>query len=102
MSNMNENNENFEEEAEVIVIDGMEHIHCPVCGDLVAIYDICSKCRWQNTGETNIEGGPNHMTLAEARKQYKETGKIVKPKPKEFKILGYDSELGIPITEIEY
>lgn len=42
------------------------------------------------------------MTLEEAREQYKETGKIVKPKPKKFKILGYDSELGIPITEIEY
>lgn len=99
---MHEKNKEYEEEAEVIMIDGLEHIHCPVCDELVAIYDICRKCRWQNIGETNIESGPNHMTLEEARKQYKETGKIVKPKPKKFKILGYDSEFGIPITEIEY
>ena len=25
---------------------------------------------WQNTGETNIDGGPNIMTLAEAKEAY--------------------------------
>ncbi|MCC9396237.1 hypothetical protein LN384_28130, partial [Enterobacter hormaechei subsp. steigerwaltii] len=30
-------------------------------------YDICDVCQWQNTGETNIDGGPNEMTLAEAK-----------------------------------
>ena len=102
MSNMIEKNESFEEEAEVIMIDGLEHIHCPVCGELVIMYDICSKCGWENTGETNIDGGPNPITLPEARKQYEKTGKKVNHKPKSVKVLGYDSEFGIPITEIEY
>ena len=56
MSNKNEKNEEYEEEAEVIFINGVDYIHCPVCRELVETYDICSKCRWQNTGETNIDG----------------------------------------------
>lgn len=49
MSNMNVKNEEYEE-AEVIFIDGVDYIHCPVCGELVETYDICSKCGWENTG----------------------------------------------------
>ncbi|CCI85343.1 CPCC family cysteine-rich protein [Lactobacillus pasteurii] len=68
---------------------------------MVKTYDICFNYDWQNTGETNIDGGPNHITLAEAQKQYKETGKIIRPEPKSVKVIGY-GEFGIPITEIEY
>lgn len=38
----------------------------------MAVYDICDSCSWENTGETNIDGSPNKMTLAEARKAYVE------------------------------
>lgn len=55
----------------ITIIDGVEFVHCPVCNALTAVYDICEKCGWQNTGETNIDGGPNKMTLAEAQKAYK-------------------------------
>ena len=68
----------------IIMVDGWEHVNCPVCGNLVetydicdvchwqitAVYDICDVCQWQNTGETNIDGGPNEMTLAEAKEAY--------------------------------
>ncbi|KLA46756.1 hypothetical protein P869_08975, partial [Ligilactobacillus ruminis S23] len=47
-------------------IDGELWLNCPVCGAEVKDYDICDKCGWKNTGETNIDGGPNKMTLAEA------------------------------------
>ena len=60
----------------IIIIDGSEFVHCPVCGTLTVVYDICDKCGWQNTGETNIDGGPNHMTLAEAKKAYAEGREI--------------------------
>ena len=50
----------------LIIINGSEYVHCPVCGTVTAVYDICDICQWQNTGETNIDGGPNEMTLAEA------------------------------------
>lgn len=60
----------------IIMVDGWEYIHCPVCNSLVETYDICDKCSWQNTGETNIDGGPNHMTLAEAKKAYAEGREI--------------------------
>ena len=42
----------------------------PVCGNLVETYDICDVCNWQNTGAFNIDGGPNKMTLAEAKEAY--------------------------------
>lgn len=51
---------------EIIMVDGEECIHCPVCGRLVQLFDVC-ECNWENTGETNIDGGPNKMTLAEAK-----------------------------------
>lgn len=62
--------------AKIIMIDGWEYIHCPVCGTLVETYDICSKCNWQNTGETNIDGGPNKPTLKEAQAAYAKGQKI--------------------------
>ena len=43
-----------------------------LCGYEVMDYDICDNCRWQNTGIINHDGGPNHMTLEEAKKAYKE------------------------------
>lgn len=55
----------------LIFINGVEHVYCPVCGTLTETYDICEKCSWQNTGETNIDGGPNKMTLEEAKVAYK-------------------------------
>ena len=70
----------------LIIINGSEYVHCPVCGTVTAVYDlwlhcpvcgtevmdydICDVCHWQNTGETNIDGGPNEMTLAEAKEAY--------------------------------
>lgn len=52
-------------------------IACPVCGTLVETDDICENCKWQNTGLNNVDGGPNKMTLEEARKAYAE-GRPVK------------------------
>lgn len=60
----------------IIMIDGWEYIHCPVCQELVETYDICERCNWQNTGEINIDGGPNKMTLAEAKEAYAQGLKI--------------------------
>ena len=54
----------------LIIINGSEYVHCPVCDTVTAVYDICDVCQWQNTGETNIDGGPNKMTLAEAKEAY--------------------------------
>ena len=58
------------EKQELIFIDGLEHVHCPVCGNLVETYDICDTCYWQNTGRFNINGVPNKMTLAEAKEAF--------------------------------
>ncbi len=49
-------------------------IKCPVCGKDVGLYDICENCGYQNTGEENIDGGPNKVTLKEAIENYKELG----------------------------
>ena len=54
----------------LIIINGDEYVRCPVCGTITAVYDICDNCKWQNTGETNIDGGPNEMTLKEAKEAY--------------------------------
>jgi hypothetical protein len=48
-----------------------EQFPCPVCGNMVEEWEICDVCNWENTGKTNIDGGPNKMTLAEAQKAYK-------------------------------
>lgn len=60
---------------EIIKINNEDYIHCPVCGRLVMLFDVC-KCNWENTGETNIDGGPNEMTLEEARKAYSNGEKV--------------------------
>lgn len=45
-----------------------EHVHCPVCGNIVETYDICGLHHWQNTLEDVIlMESPNKMTLAEAK-----------------------------------
>lgn len=54
---------------EIFQIDEEEYIHCPVCGRDVMLFDVCV-CNWENTGETNIDGGPNKMTLVEAKEAY--------------------------------
>lgn len=54
----------------IIIMNDEEYIHCPVCGRLVMLFDVCD-CNWENTGEINIDGGPNKMTLAEAKEAYK-------------------------------
>ncbi len=46
----------------LVIINDREFVHCPVCGTLTAVYDIC--------------GGPNQMTLAEARRAYANGEKI--------------------------
>ena len=51
-------------------IDGYVWLHCPVYGHEVMDFDICDVCGWQNTGINNVDGGPNHMTLEEAKKAY--------------------------------
>lgn len=45
---------------------GNNQILCPVCGTPVVLFDVCHVCNWENTGEVNIDGGPNKMTLKEA------------------------------------
>ncbi|MGT2715606.1 hypothetical protein [Streptococcus respiraculi] len=55
---------------EIIMVEDEECIHCPVCNRVVLLFDVC-ECNWQNTGETTIDGGPNKMTLAEAKVAYK-------------------------------
>lgn len=57
-------------------IDGYTWLHCPVCGKEVMDYDICDNCGWQNTGIINHDGGPNYMTLEEAKKAYTEGREI--------------------------
>ena len=52
-------------------IDEIEIIQCPVCGNLVEIYDVCENCNWENTGFINIDFGPNEMSLEEAIDAYK-------------------------------
>lgn len=58
------------EKGNIIMIDGWEYIHCTVCEELVETYDICDRCHWQNTGSANIDGGPNKITLAEAKELF--------------------------------
>ena len=58
------------EKKDLIFIDGWEYVHCPVCGNLVETYDICDTCDRQNTEICNIDGEPNKITLAEAKKTY--------------------------------
>ena len=56
---------------------------CPCCGyatlDEVANYEICELCFWEDDGQDDIDaheclGGPNHVSLTEARKNFLEFG----------------------------
>lgn len=47
-------------------------INCPICDNKVDTWDICDKCGWQVDDGRNIEGGPNKMTIEEAKKAFKE------------------------------
>ncbi len=49
-------------------------IDCPVCGNEVEIFDICDNCEWENSGEINIDGGANDITLKEAIDNYSKSG----------------------------
>lgn len=53
-----------------------EPFPCPVCGIMVEEHEICDECNWENTGRFNIDGGPNKMTLTEAREAYKRGEKV--------------------------
>lgn len=44
---------------------------CPVCGNSVEEYDVCKVCNWENTGTTNIDGGPDKVTLKRAIEGFK-------------------------------
>lgn len=53
---------------------------CPCCGSQVEMFDICEVCDWQNSGPKEDEyrlGGPNKMSLNEAREAYKEGRKVI-------------------------
>lgn len=55
----------------------IEKLPCPVCGKrMVEEFEICDECGWENTGIINIDGGPNEMTLEEAREAYKNGEKV--------------------------
>ena len=69
---------------DLIFIDGWEHVHCPICGNLVETYDICDTCHWQNTGRCNIDGEPNKITLAEAKKNMQKGCRLNKQAPSSF------------------
>ena len=60
-----------------------EAIHqCPVCDYFSlpkrAQYEICQVCFWEDTGQDvdqlDVVSGPNHMTLREARTNFREIG----------------------------
>lgn len=59
-----------------------DKIKCPCCGETyVKEWDICENCEWQHDlvhlEDPDYVGGPNQMSLNEARKAYRE-GKQVK------------------------
>lgn len=49
---------------------------CPVCGAVVEEFEICETCNWQNTGPHNVDGGPNKMTLSEAKEAWEKQKQI--------------------------
>jgi len=60
---------------------------CPCCGyatlDSVADFDICEICYWEDDGQNEREldkelGGPNGVSLAEARENFIEFGSAEK------------------------
>lgn len=63
---------------EVIIVGDMEHGGiCPCCEFLAidpgedGMCEICPVCFWENGGD-----GPNHMTLADAKKNFEKLGAI--------------------------
>ncbi len=73
---MKENDSNFriygEDELYRNVWLDATHIKCPVCGMPAEKNRSCSNCNCENNGSVEIPGGPNKMTLEEARKAYAE------------------------------
>lgn len=73
---MKENDSNFriygEDELYRNVWLDATHIKCPVCGMRVETNTVCDNCNWENNDLWQIPGGPNKMTLGEARKAYAE------------------------------
>ena len=65
------------------VKDGMKE--CMVCRNFTlpedGLYEICDICNWQNDDcaldHPDIVGGPNKMSLNEARKAWKEGRKVL-------------------------
>lgn len=55
-----------------VIDESKRLIYCPVCNTPIEMDDICEVCNWQNTGPYNIDGGPNKMTLKEAKKAWVE------------------------------
>lgn len=59
---------------------------CPVCGEYVfperSSYDICTVCGWEDDESqerlSDMGGGANEMSLTEARRHWRETGKQVR------------------------
>ncbi|HLG61050.1 MAG TPA: CPCC family cysteine-rich protein [Ktedonosporobacter sp.] len=64
-------------------VEGVKY-SCPCCGyktlDERGGYDICPVCFWEDDGQddadatTNRPFGPNHISLAQARENYKRIG----------------------------
>ena len=60
----------------------MHKFQCPCCDyfslDRLAEYDICRVCYWEDDGNDlnslDAHSGPNHMTLREARTNFREFG----------------------------
>lgn len=51
---------------------------CSICGyfnpDKQGLHEICPVCFWQDDSSSYHEGGPNGMTMKEAKKNYKKYG----------------------------
>ena len=63
-------------------VEGVRH-RCPCCFYLTlpsrGWYEICPVCGWEDTGQDDHDaddyrGGPNRVTLAEARRNFAEIG----------------------------
>lgn len=64
------------------VVDGLvePRVACPCCGyrslGQRGHYEICQICFWEDEGDSPLDprGGPNHMTLREARENFQRIG----------------------------
>lgn len=77
----------------------MSRYKCPCCGYYTfedaedAFFEICEVCFWQNdTSEEHKVSGANHMTLADARKNFLQYG-ACREKSSAFVRHPYDYEL---------